>query len=237
MPSFEPPQLTPHFTFRWWIRNSLHAMAYSKQSHSWHLCRHVGGLCSWGRRLSLMEFKGGVAVRKPHATVMASCCVSRLHFSGTDCVYAIYSLRLHYYNTRHSWKGRRKNTSQSHCNNYLDDLKSLSLFYIRKTSPLQLCSLYILSGFLISYLRRNMLLHILMLMFSKKSCSKCEILPQTFIDWNKIFLSNFCLVFSDKNVEYVTTILVFYPILLRNTPGSLSSSSLLLLSICHWRSF
>lgn len=32
--------------------------------------------------------------------VMASCCVRRLHFSGTVCVCAIYSLRIHYYNTR-----------------------------------------------------------------------------------------------------------------------------------------
>lgn len=128
---------------------------------------------------------------------MASCCVSRLHFSGTDCVYAIYSLRIHYYNTRNCWKGRRKNTSQSDYNNYLDYLKSLSLFYIRKTSPLQLCSLYILSGFLISYLRQNMLLHILMLMFRKTVVQNVKYCPQTFIDWSKIFLSN-CLGFLHK---------------------------------------
>lgn len=101
-------------------------------------------------------------------SVIASCCEHRLHFSGADCLYAIYSLRIHYYNTRNSWEGRRKNRSQSDFNNYLDYLKSLSLFYIRKTSPLQLYSLCILYGFLILFLRQNVLLHILILSLGKQ---------------------------------------------------------------------
>lgn len=82
-----------------------------------------------------MEFKDTAVVSKLFATVIASCCGSRLYFSGTDGVYAIYSLGNHYYSTRKSWEGKRKNTSQSDCNNYLSCLKSFHLFYMRKTNP------------------------------------------------------------------------------------------------------
>lgn len=82
-----------------------------------------------------MEFKDTAVVSKLFATVISSCCRSRLYFSGTDSVYAIYSLGIHYYSTRKSWEDRRKNTSQSNCNNYLSCLKSFHLFYMRKTKP------------------------------------------------------------------------------------------------------
>ena len=103
-----------------------------------------------------MEFKGAVVVSKLYATVrsdhaacaaksLQSCptpcdpidgnCMSHLYFSGTDCAYAIYSWRIHYFNTRNSWEGGRKNTLQSDCNNYLSCLKSFHLFYMRKTNP------------------------------------------------------------------------------------------------------
>lgn len=67
MPYFEIPQLTPHLTFRRWVRCSPHATAYSQQSHSWHPRHHVGGLCSCGGRLRLVEVMGGIAVRGPQS--------------------------------------------------------------------------------------------------------------------------------------------------------------------------
>lgn len=124
----------------------LHAVAHSKRPRSWHPLHHMRRPCSYARRLGLVEFKGNVVGRELYASVLASCCVNRLHFSGADCVYAICSLRIHYSNTRIVWECGRKNSSQSdyNCNNYLDYLKSLGLFYIRKTSHLQLRSLCIL---------------------------------------------------------------------------------------------
>ena len=50
-------------------------------------------------------------------------------------MYAVYSLRIHYFNTRNPWEGRRKNTLRSDCNDYVSDLKSFHLFYMRKTNP------------------------------------------------------------------------------------------------------
>lgn len=51
------------------IRYSLHAMAYSKESHSWHPLPHVGGPCLCRRRLSLVKFKGTVVISKLCDTV------------------------------------------------------------------------------------------------------------------------------------------------------------------------
>lgn len=170
-------------------------MAYSKQSHSdthltmWEDHVHTEeGWVSWNWQCC---YKQTVCY-----SVIAACCVSRLHFSGTDCVSAIYSLRIHYYNMRDSWESRRKNTSQSDCNNCLNYLKSVGLISVRKTKPLQLCSLCILYGFLISYLRQNMLLYILIWMFRETTAQNVKYCPQTFTGWRKIFLSNFCQVFT-----------------------------------------
>lgn len=161
-------------------------------------------------------------------SAIASCCVSCLHFSGT--LYAIYFLRIHYYTTRNSWEGRRKNTSQSNCNNYL---KSLSLFCIWKTNPLQLCGLCILYGFLISYLKQNMLLYILILMFMETTAPNVKYGPQTFIGWKYS---------SQMSVQFLFTVMLnmlvplFYPIHLRY-PDSYGRSSLLCLKIFHWCCF
>ena len=43
-------------------------------------------------------------------------------------VYAVYSLWIHYFNTRNPGEGRRMNTLQSDCNDYVSGLKSFHLF-------------------------------------------------------------------------------------------------------------
>lgn len=132
-----------------------------------------------GSRLSLMEFKGNVVIGKLYATVWlhhAVCTASPfqelivcMQFSPWESISIIQEIL-------GKVEGR---TDHSQIVVTIRLFENHSACSILEKQALQLCHLCILYGFLISYLRQNMLLHILILMFRKPITQNVKYCPLT----------------------------------------------------------